>query len=215
MRRHRSDRSTSNAVLSLGDVTPAVEEMSDEEHERRSPGEGLDSSRSKGDDEILNDLNGEKMRLWTWLDQGSYCPPTQAPVLCSSGRLPHREMPPLLVRFTVGRSGIGKGMLNVLAAHSALTGSWQPAAQNMKPRFQSRCAPVEQSVSEDNHDLVFVLGDNAIESRFSPTWRPSGGHWHGTRCHSSRRQLVGKLVSSPFINCGHLCIGDSSPRSET
>jgi hypothetical protein len=104
-------------VLSLGDVPPELEEMSDDEHERRWAGECLDSSRGKADDEILNDLNGEEMRFWTWLDQGSSCPPTQAPVLCSSGRLPHRENATSSRLFYCWRSGgIGTGMLNVLAA---------------------------------------------------------------------------------------------------
>jgi hypothetical protein len=40
-------------------------------------------------------------------------------------------------------------------------------------------AAVRQGSADYNPDLIFVLGDSALENRLSPTWRLSGGDWHG------------------------------------
>ena len=40
-------------------------------------------------------------------------------------------------------------------------------------------ATVQPNTSEHEPDLIFVLGDSAIEERSCPTWRLSGSEWHG------------------------------------
>jgi hypothetical protein len=40
-------------------------------------------------------------------------------------------------------------------------------------------AAVRQDSADHNPDLIFALGDSALENRLSPTWRLSGGDWHG------------------------------------
>ena len=159
---------------------------------------GFDSSRGKGNDEILNDLNGEKASLDR--ARSKFHLARQHKHQCSvhqAGRLIGKcHLFSSFLLLAQWRHRHGDVECPGSNSHSALTGAWQPAAQNMKPRFQSPCAPVQQSISEDNHDLVFVLGDSAITSRFSPTWRQSGGHWHGTRV--TARDGYWQLVTSPF-----------------
>lgn len=41
-------------------------------------------------------------------------------------------------------------------------------------------ATVRQDTSEREPDLIFLLGDSAIEERSCPIWRLSGSEWHGT-----------------------------------
>ncbi|HKV23189.1 MAG TPA: hypothetical protein VJN93_01230 [Candidatus Acidoferrum sp.] len=46
-------------------------------------------------------------------------------------------------------------------------------------------ATVQQDTSEREPDLIFVLGDSAIEERPCPTWRLRGSEWHGAMTQRS------------------------------
>jgi hypothetical protein len=46
-------------------------------------------------------------------------------------------------------------------------------------------ATVHQDTSGYEPDLIFVMGDSAIEERSCPTWRLSGSEWHGAIAHRS------------------------------